>query len=110
MPTKNRTVGKVLSTSNQDIYTAPARWLANVYSIVITNTTSSVKLVSLEWYDTVNTTWYYIMKDTPVIANGLIQIEEPLYLNVTDKIRGLASVADSITVSVNVREDFAAAL
>lgn len=107
---KNRTIGKVLSTFNQDIYTVPPRWNSNIYSLIVTNNTTSTKLVSLEWYDSVAATWYYLMNETPIIGNGVIQIEEPLYLIATDVIRGLASVADSITITINMREDFSTAL
>ena len=110
MPTKNRTLGKVLATSNSNIYTVPARWNAAVTSIIVANTTSSSTQVSIEWYDSVNTTWYYIMKDTVLVPNSVLQIEEPLYLIATDQIRGLASVDSSVTVTFKVLEDFATAL
>ena len=109
-PTKNRTIGKVLETTNSDIYTVPARWNGTVHSLIITNTTSASKTVSLEWYDSVNSTWYYLMKDTVLGANSIMQIEEPLYLIATDQIRGLASANSSVTVTVKVLEDFATAL
>lgn len=108
--TKNRTLGKVLTTSNSDVYTVPARWNGTVHSLIITNTSASAKTVSLEWYDSVNTTWYYLMKDTLLGANSIMQIEEPLYLIATEGIRGLASANSSITVTVKVLEDFATAL
>jgi hypothetical protein len=110
MPTKNRTISTVLTTSNQDIYTVPQRWNAEVFSIFITNTTTSPRTISLEWYDSVNGTWNYLMKDMPLVPNGIIQIEEAMYLVTTDKIRGLASVNSSVTVTLKVFEDFAIAL
>jgi hypothetical protein len=110
MPTKNRTLGKVLATSNSNIYTVPARWNAAVTSIIVANTTSSSTQVSIEWYDSFNTTWYYIMKDTVLVPNSVLQIEEPLYLIATDQIRGLASVDSSVTVTIKLFEDFATAL
>jgi len=110
MPTKNRTISTVLTTSNQDIYTVPDRWNAEVFSIFITNTTTSPRTISMEWYDSVNSTWSYLMKDMPLVPNGIIQIEESLYLVATDKIRALASVNSSVTVTIKVLEDFATAL
>ena len=110
METKNRTLSKVLSTSNQDVYVAPARWNADVYSLIITNTSNATKLITLEWYDSLSAAWYYLMKDTPLIANGIVQIEEPLYLAATDKIRGLANANSTVVVTLRLREDFATAL
>lgn len=110
MPTKNRTISTVLSTSNQDVYVVPTRWNADIYSLLVTNTTSSSKTVSLEYYDSITSTWYYLMQNTPILANGIVQIEEPLYLIATDKIRGLASADTSITITLRLLEDFATAL
>jgi hypothetical protein len=110
MPTKNRTISTVLTTSNQDIYTVPDRWNAEVFSIFITNTTTSPRTISMEWYDSVNSTWSYLMKDMPLVPNGIIQIEESIYLVATDKIRGLSNVNSSVTVTFKVLEDFATAL
>jgi hypothetical protein len=110
MQTKNRTISTVLTTSNQDIYVVPDRWNGEVFSIFITNTTSSPRTISMEWYDSVNGTWNYLMKDMPLVSNGIIQIEESIYLVATDKIRALASVNSSVTVTIKVLEDFATAL
>lgn len=110
MPTKNRTISTVLTTSNQDVYVVPDRWNSEVFSIFITNTTTSPRKISLEWYDSVNGTWKYLMKDMPLVPNGIIQIEESIYLIATDKIRGLADANTSVTVTVKVLEDFATAL
>lgn len=108
--TKNRTIGKVLTTANSDVYTVPARWNSSVYSLIVANTSAAAKTVSLEWYDSTNATWYYLMKDVLLGANSILQIEEPLYLVATDQIRGLASADTSVTVTLNIREDFATAL
>lgn len=110
MPTKNRTISKVLTTSNADLYVVPERWNAEVFSIFITNTTTASRKISLEWYDSVNSTWSYLMKDMPLVSNGIIQIEESIYLVATDKIRGLADANTSVTVTFKVLEDFATAL
>lgn len=110
MATKNRTLSTVLTTSNQDLYVVPARWNGEVFSIFITNTTSSPRTISMEWYDSTTSTWKYLMKDLPLVPNGIIQIEESLYLIATDKIRGLASANTSVTVTFKVLEDFATAL
>lgn len=107
--TKNRTLGKVLTTSNQTIYTAPDRWNGAVHSLIVTNTSSSSKTVSLEWYDSAAASWFYLLKDTLLGPNSILQIEEPLYLVPTEGIRGLASANSSVTVTVKVYEDFALA-
>lgn len=110
MATKNRTISKALTTSNTDLYVVPDRWNGEVFSILITNTTNSPRKISMEWYDSVNGVWSYLMKDMPLVPNGIIQIEESMYLVATDKIRGLADVNSSVTVTLKVLEDFATAL
>ena len=110
MATKNRTLSTVLTTSNQDLYVAPDRWNAEVFSIFITNTANAPRKITMEWYDSVTSTWYYLMKDMPLVPNGIIQIEESMYLVPTDKIRALADVNTSVTVTIKVLEDFAQAL
>ena len=104
--TKNRTLGLELGTSNATIYTVPNNWEGTVSSILITNLTSSVRTVSLDWYDSASTTYHPITKLTQVPPNGVIQITDVLYLGQGDLIRGLASAAASINVSIRVEEAF----
>lgn len=108
--TKNRTIGKVLTTSNSDVYVVPPRWNSTVFSVIIANTSAASKTITLEWYDSLNATWYYLMKDLLLGPNSIMQIEEPLYLLANDQIRGLASANSSVTVTTKVLEDFATAL
>ena len=53
MTTKNRTIGLELTTSNQDIYTVPANYEAEIDNIYINNATSSQVTFSLDWYDVI---------------------------------------------------------
>ena len=108
--TKNRTIGKVLTTSASTVYSVPPRWNSTVHSLIISNTSSSSKTVSIEWYDSATATWYYLLKDTLLGANSIMQIEEPLYLVPTEGIRGSASADTSVTVTLKLFEDFAQTL
>jgi hypothetical protein len=51
MEFKNRTVALELTTGNSDIYTVPPLYEAEVYSIFISNASSSNVTFSLDWYD-----------------------------------------------------------
>ena len=51
MEAKNRTVALELTTGNSDIYTVPSNYEAEVYSIFISNASSSNVTFSLDWYD-----------------------------------------------------------
>lgn len=104
---KNRSVGKVLTTSDADVYVVPAAFKADVESIVITNTSNSVVKFDLNWYQATSTTSYAIANDVEMKPNSLLQLTNSLYLDKNDKITGSASIADLITVSVRVREYFA---
>jgi hypothetical protein len=58
MEFKNRTVALELTTGNGDIYTVPSNYEAEVYSIFISNASSSNVTFSLDWYDSKATTFY----------------------------------------------------
>jgi hypothetical protein len=104
---KKRTVSQELGITNSDIYTCPDRYDGDVNSIIVSNASASVVTVSLDWYDSVNTTYYTIMEQVELKPYSLVQMTEfPLYLHKNDKIRGLASLATSITVTVAVEEHF----
>lgn len=107
MNTKNRTVGLVLGTSNSTIYTVPNNWEATVSSITIANESSSAVTFSLDWYDSASTTYYTLAEKVLIGANSILQITDILYLGQGDTLRGLASAATSVTVSIRVEEGFA---
>jgi hypothetical protein len=106
MITRKRTIGLQLTTSNQDIYTVPAQHEAEIKSIIISNDTSNTVTFSLDWYKSSNTTYYTIAEATQLLPNGIIQIEDSLYLFKGDVIRGLASANTSVTVTIKVNEDY----
>jgi hypothetical protein len=106
MITRKRTIGLQLTTANQDIYTVPAQHEAEIKSIIISNDTSSTITFSLDWYNSSNTTYYTIAEATQLLPNGIIQIEDSLYLFKGDVIRGLASANTSVTVTIKVNEDY----
>lgn len=106
MSTKNRTIGALLTTSNADIYTVPTRYIAEVTSIVVSNASTASKTFSLDWYDTVTSTWYTLAELVSLQPNSLLQITDCFMLQAGDKFRGLASAADSITVSIRVEESY----
>jgi hypothetical protein len=104
---KKRTVAKELAITNSDIYICPDRYDGDVNSIIVSNATANVVTVSLDWYDSVGTTHYTIMEQVQLKPYSLVQLTEfPLYLHKQDKIRGLASAASAVTVTVAVEEHF----
>lgn len=106
MTVKNRTLGATLSTTNQDIYTVPAAFKADVESIFITNVTTSYVTFSLDWYDSSTSTYHTIAETVRLEPNSLLQITKAFYLSYGDKIRGLCSVNNSVEVSVKVAEQY----
>ena len=106
MASKSRTVSFELTTSNQDIYTVPNNYEAEIKSIYIANNTSNQLTFSLDWYDSVNTTYYTLAETTKLLANGLIQITESLWLQKNDKLRGLCSSDNNVTVTIQVEENY----
>lgn len=106
MVTKNRTIGKELSTSNADIYTVPSRYTAKISSIVVSNMTSGSVTFSLDWYDSGSSTYFTIAEQTVLKPNSVVQITDGFILQAGDKFRGLASAANSVTISMAVEEDY----
>jgi len=105
--TKNRTIGLELTTSNQDIYTVPANYEAEIDNIYINNATSSEVTFSLDWYNAQNTTFYTLAEAVKLPANSLLQINDnPLWLFKGDKLRGLASAGSAVTITVKVKETY----
>lgn len=108
MATKNRSVAKQLTTSNQDIYTAPNTWSSEVASILISNETGSAVTIDLDWYEAATTTYHTFAKSLNIPSNSIVQITDALYLQKQDKIRGLASANSAITITVKAYEHIAA--
>jgi len=106
MATKNRTVGKELLTTNSTIYTVPPRFVASVDSIIISNANSSTVTFSLDWYDSKTTTFYTIAEQVTIGGHSYLQILDGFILQPNDTLRGLASVASVITISVRVKEEY----
>ncbi len=111
MEVKNRTVALELTTGNSDIYTVPSNYEAEVYSIFISNASSSNVTFSLDWYDAASTTFYTLAELVELPANSLLQITDyPLYLIGSDKIRGLASANSAVNITVSLEEFFQTSL
>jgi len=108
---KKRTLALELTTSNQDIYTVPARFNADVNSIYINNASSSSVTFSLDWYEAASTTFYTLAETVELPANSLLQITDyPLFLVRGDKIRGLASANSAVNISISLEEYYETAL
>ena len=107
MAFKQRTLGKVLTTSNADLYTVPTNYHSEILSIFISNENGSARTVSMDWYDLASTTYFTMLEAVSVAANSYTRIvDSPLFLVSGDKIRGLASAGTSVTVTLHVKEEF----
>jgi len=102
---KKRTLALELATSNQDIYTVPGRFSADVNSIYINNASGSTVTFSLDWYEAATTTYHTLAETVELPPNSLLQITDyPLYLIRDDKIRGLASANSAVNISISLEE------
>lgn len=104
--TKNRSVGKELTTTNSTIYTVPSQFKAEVNSIVISNALAVRVTFSLDWYDSATTTYFTLAESVVLLPNSMLHIDYPLYLHQNDLLRGLASSDNAVTVSVKVSEQY----
>lgn len=106
MATKNRTLGKELLLTNETVYTTPPRFNANVDSIVVSNSSGGIVRFSLDWYDSKTTTYYTIAEQVVMQPNSVLQITDGFILQPNDTLRGLATVANVVTVMVKVKEEY----
>ena len=106
METKNRTIGKLLTTANADIYTVPENHEAAIDSIHICNESGSSATISLDYYDAQTTTFFTITEALSIAANSVLLLENKLWLFKGDKIRGLASANSAMTVIFRVDESY----
>lgn len=106
MISKNRTIGNLLTTSNVDLYTVPDRFDSNIKAIYVNNSSSSSVTFSLDWYELKSTTYITLAEAVRMPPNSLLQITDNMYLSIGDKLRGLASASNAVTVTFNVEEIF----
>lgn len=106
MLTKNHTYGLLLTTSNQTVYTVPNNFNAKVKSIYVNNQTTAPVKLNLDWYKTINSTYYVLAKDVVIYGNSLVQITDAFMLEKLDFIRGLASVNNALTVTIYTEEEY----
>jgi hypothetical protein len=103
---RSKTLGKVLTTSSQDIYTVPNSFTSIIDSIIISNITSSSVTFILQWYSLTDTVTYSMFYNSILPANTTIQITDPLILQAGDKLRGLASANSSVNITIRVEEEY----
>ena len=105
MSSKYQTVSLELTTSNQDIYTVPVQFTADIVSIFITNLSGTTVTFNLDWYDSSATTYHPLADEVEIVGGGMIQVTESLQLDPSDKIRGLASANSSVQITIRAHEE-----
>jgi hypothetical protein len=103
---RDRTLGKVLTTTSQDIYTIPNSFISHMDSIIISNITSSNVTFILQWYSSTDAVAYNVFYNSVLPANTTIQITDPLILRSGDKLKGLASANSSVDITIRVQEEY----
>jgi hypothetical protein len=103
---RDRTLGKVLTTTSQDIYTIPNSFISHMDSIIIANVTSNNVTFTLQWYSATDAVTYSMFYNSVLPANSTIQISDPLILQAGDKLKGLASANSSVNISLRVQEEY----
>lgn len=106
MTTKNTSVGLLLTTSTQDVYTVPSQFRAEIESIVVSNKTTAMTTFTVQWYSAKNTTNYPLFYESIIEPNSTVQITWPLFLDAGDKIKALAGANSAITVTVKSAETY----
>jgi hypothetical protein len=103
---RDRTLGKELTTSSQDIYTIPSSFISHMDSIIITNITNAAVTFTLQWYSDTDAVTYSMFYNSVLPANTTIQITDPLILQAADKLKGYASANSSVNITLRVQEEY----
>lgn len=101
-----RSVAAVLTTAATEIYTTPPSFVGEPVSILVTNTTNSNVNVTIEWYDSVASTWYALLHLHPLSGYGHFQLENSLFLHSGGKIRATVSTHGAVTITMKIKEYF----
>lgn len=103
-----RTATGTLSTSNSSFLTCPSNKVLKINSIIISNRTgSSSRDVTIDFYDNSRGTAVYLAYTIPVLPDSTLVVlskESPVYLQESDKIRGLASANSSLDIIISYEE------
>lgn len=108
--TRNKTVGKELTTSYADIYVVPLRYSTHVDSIIIANVSASAVTFSLDWYDSNSATYFPCGGGVVMQPHSIIQITDGFMLQYGDSFRAKAGTASAITISIRIREEYSVTL
>lgn len=90
-------IGKILSTTSQDVVTNAGNVLIKVNTIVCSNVTASSQTATVYFYDASSTTSFAFVYQLLIPGNSSLDIlVRPFYLDENDKITALAGVNSSI--------------
>jgi hypothetical protein len=105
---KSRSIGVNLTAgSDNTIYECPNNWTAHMVLLFVTNHGSGNKTLTIEWYDSSTSTWYYILGGYTLNGYGYLMLADSyLVLNAGDKMRITPEAGSSMSATVTVEEYF----
>lgn len=101
-----RSVALVLTTTPSVVYTAPASFVTEVESILVTNTTNANADVTIEWYDPSSASWSALIYLRPIAGYGFLQLQNSLFLSRSGAIRASVGTHAAVTISLKLKEYF----
>lgn len=105
---KSRSIGTNLTAGSANIiYECPANWTSHVVLLFVTNATGGNKNLTIEWYDTSTSTWYFILGGYILSSYGYLQLSDSyLVLNGGDRLRITPEAGSTMSATVTVEEYF----
>jgi len=97
------------TTSQTLIYTVPNNYSAIVRALIIANTDTSNRNITLKWYHADDTTTHSILEGHAITGSSyeaVINDNVPLYLHSGDKVYITANTANTIVTTISVEEYF----
>ena len=103
---KFTTKGLTPGTGAATLYTVPNVHAAVVRHLSLSNNNAAAKKITVQYYDSKESTYYFIVQDLSIAENAFVNIVDGnfIHLNSNDKIVLTAETAGTISALISVEE------
>ena len=103
---KFTTLGVTAGTGATSLYTVPANYASIVRHLSLNNNNAAAKKITVQYYDSKTSTYYFLTQDLSIAANSFISVVDGNFisLNANDKIVLTAETAGTISALISVEE------
>lgn len=95
------------NTNQITLYTVPSNHSAVVKALIVSNTDSTNRNVTVKWYHAAATATYNILENHQITANdfeAVLNDNVPIYLHAGDIVYATAATANTLLTTISVEE------